>query len=180
MLEFIEKKEKGNPKANIVEEIFNYYKNELKSEPLTNGTQSDAKYYWLKRDKRFDYLEKDNTCLFSTTKISVERKMMSYYDELDRKKLEEEYLEKEKVENQKLKEEETIIKKLKAKAKRDWPEDYTTQEFWINEQIEAYHYMLTIPNDDKIKKKAQRDWPLDFTTQQFWYNEQIDAKERLK
>ncbi len=76
-------------------------------------------------------------------------------------------------------EKQAIIEKLKARAKRDWPNDYTTQEFWVNEQIEAYEYMLTV-EDDAIKKQAQRDWPLDFTTQKFWYNEQIEARERLK
>ncbi|NII81455.1 MULTISPECIES: hypothetical protein [unclassified Pedobacter] len=74
---------------------------------------------------------------------------------------------------------EEITEKLKAKAKKDWPDDYTTQEFWVNEQINAYEYMLTI-EDNSIKAKAQRDWPLDFTTQKFWYNEQIEAQERLK
>lgn len=180
MLDFIEKKEKSNPNANVIEEVFNYYKNDFGAKPLTNGTQSNAKYYWLKGDKRFDYLEEDNTCVLATTKISLERKMMSYSEELERKKLEEEYLAKEKAENQQQLEEETIIEKLKAKAKRDWPEDYTTQEFWVNQQIESYHYMLTISNSDKIKKKAQRDWPLDFTTQQFWYNQQIEARQRLE
>ena len=72
-----------------------------------------------------------------------------------------------------------IIEKLKARAKRDWPNDFTTQEYWINEQIGAYEYMLEIENNS-IKKQAQRDWPLDFTTQKYWYNEQIEAKERLK
>lgn len=73
----------------------------------------------------------------------------------------------------------TIIEKLKAKAKRDWPNDFTTQEFWVNQQIDAYDYMLNIENN-AIKAKAQKDWPLDFTTQQFWYNEQMDAQERMK
>lgn len=72
-----------------------------------------------------------------------------------------------------------IIEKLKEKAKRDWPNDYTTQEYWINEQIKAYEYMLTIEKNS-IKSKAQRDWPLDYSTQKFWYNEQIEARERLK
>lgn len=76
-------------------------------------------------------------------------------------------------------EKEAIIEKLKAKAKRDWPNDFTTQEFWVNEQIDAYEYMLTIENNS-IKAKAQKDWPLDFTTQKFWYNEQIEAQERMK
>ena len=75
--------------------------------------------------------------------------------------------------------EEEITQKLKAKARKDWPDDYSTQEFWVNEQIDAYKYMLTI-EDNSIKAKAQQDWPLDFTTQKFWYNEQIEAQERLK
>ena len=98
----------------------------------------------------------------------------------ERKKQEEEILQKENLANLQIQEEANIIAKLKVKAKRNWPDDYTTQEFWINQQIEAYHNMLTIPDTDRIKKKAQRDWPLDFTTQQFWYNEQIDAKQRLE
>ncbi len=75
-------------------------------------------------------------------------------------------------------EKETIIEKLKAKAKRDWPSDFTTQEFWVNQQIEDYEYMLTIENNS-IKAKAQKDWPLDFSTQKFWYNEQIEAQKRM-
>lgn len=76
-------------------------------------------------------------------------------------------------------EKETIIEKLKAKAKRDWPNDFLTQEFWVNEQIDAYEYMLTV-EDNSIKARAQKDWPLDFLTQKFWYNEQVDAQERMK
>jgi|GEM_PF-1148037 len=76
-------------------------------------------------------------------------------------------------------EKEAVIQKLKAKAKEDWPDDFTTQEFWLNEQVDAYEYMLTIDNNS-IKAKAQRDWPLDFSTQKFWYNEQIEAQERMK
>lgn len=72
-----------------------------------------------------------------------------------------------------------IIEQLKAKAARDWPNDYSTQEFWINEQIVAYDHMLTV-HDDAVKRAAQRDWPLDFTTQKYWYYQQMEAKERLK
>jgi len=72
-----------------------------------------------------------------------------------------------------------IIVKLKEKAKKDWPNDYSTQEYWINEQIEAYDYMKTI-EDNPIKRQAQRDWPLEFSTQKYWYEEQIEAKNRIK
>lgn len=74
---------------------------------------------------------------------------------------------------------EAILFKLKEKAKKDWPNDYSTQEYWINEQSEAYDYMETI-EDNSIKQKAQRDWPLDFSTQKYWYEEQIDAKQRIE
>jgi hypothetical protein len=84
----------------------------------------------------------------------------------------------EALEQKRADEDATVIQKLKAIAKRDWPNDYSTQEYWINQEIEDYRYMQTIPND-AIKRQAQRDWPFDFTTQKYWYNEQIAAKERL-
>ncbi|MEI7982356.1 MAG: hypothetical protein WCI71_11940 [Bacteroidota bacterium] len=31
-----------------------------------------------------------------------------------------------------------IIEKLKIKAREDWPDNYTTQEYWVNQQIEDY------------------------------------------
>nr|WP_315152337.1 hypothetical protein [uncultured Flavobacterium sp.] len=187
MLDRIEKKEKSNSDANVVNELLINYKRDLGNKPLTNGTQPDAKFYWLEGDKRFDFLEADSTCVLARTKISAERKMIAFNEEIERKKQEEErikqeeeILEKEKLANLQIQEEERIITKLKAKAKRDWPDDYSVQEYWINEQIEAYHYMLTIPDNDRIKKKAQRDWPLDFSVQKYWYSEQLEAKERLK
>lgn len=187
MLDRIEKKEKINPSTNVLDEILENYKKDLGKKPLTNGTQSNAKFYWLKGDKRFDYLEKNNTCVLARSKISAERKMMKAIEELEREKLEEdnrkkeeEILQKENLANLQIQEEERIITKLKAKAKRDWPDDYSVQEYWINEQIEAYHYMLTIPDNDRIKKKAQRDWPLDFSVQKYWYAQQLEAKERLE
>ncbi|WP_432714400.1 hypothetical protein [Pedobacter sp.] len=75
-------------------------------------------------------------------------------------------------------EDNAILLKLKAKAKEDWPDDYSTQEFWVHQEMEDYQYMKTI-KAGPIKRKAQRDWPLDFSTQKFWYNEQIQAKERM-
>jgi hypothetical protein len=75
-------------------------------------------------------------------------------------------------------EEEEVTAKLKAKAAGDWPDDYSTQEFWVNKEIEDYRFMLTIPANS-LKRKAQQDWPLDFSTQKFWYNQQIEAKERM-
>ena len=132
-----------------------------------NGNQS-SKYFWLKGNKRIDFFDTDNEYIISSSDIIREREINARLE-----KEEGERIEKEK------KEEKIIFAKLKEKAKRDWPNDYTTQEYWINEQKEAYEYMKSIPNDE-IKKKAQRDWPLDFSTQKFWYNEQIEAKKRLQ
>jgi hypothetical protein len=75
-------------------------------------------------------------------------------------------------------EESRVRKKLQAKANRDWPNDYSTQEYWINQEMDDYKIMLTIP-DNPIKRQAERDWPYDFSTQRFWYVEQVAAKERL-
>jgi hypothetical protein len=132
-----------------------------------NGNQK-SKYFWLIGNKRIDFFDTENKYIISSSDISKEREIIA--------RIEKE--EKEKIEMDK-NEEKSIFAKLKARAKRDWPNDYTTQEYWINEQKEAYKYMKSIPNDD-IKRKAQRDWPIDFTTQKYWYNEQIEAKERLK
>ena len=180
IVNLLEKKKKSSPNADFKKELLQNYKDDLGKTPLKNGTQANTKFYWLKGDKRFDYLESENNSALATTKISSERKIIAYNDEVERikqeqerKKQEEEILQKENLANLQIQEEANIIAKLKVKAKRNWPDDYTTQEFWINQQIEAYHNMLTIPDTDRIKKKAQRDWPLDFTTQQFWYNEQI-------
>lgn len=69
--------------------------------------------------------------------------------------------------------------KLSTEAQKRWPEDYSTQEYWINEEISAYHRMKKIPNDP-IKKRAQRQWPVDYSVQEHWYKEQVAAKKRLQ
>ena len=182
-----EKTGENSTKANYKEEILKYFRGDLKLKILTNGTQPDAKFYWLSGDKRFDYLESEKSFALAISKISAERKIMKFNEETEKKKLEEknkkaqeEILRKEQLSNLQKQEEENIIAKLKEKAKRNWPEEYSVQEYWINEQLEANHYMLTIPNDDRIKKKAQRNWPLDFSVQKYWYDEQLEAKHRLE
>lgn len=95
----------------------------------------------------------------------------------------EQKIQEEKLEAERKKQEaidDKIREKLKAQARRDWPDDYSTQEYWVTQEMEDYEYMKTISDDDRIKKKAQQNWPLDFSTQKYWYNEQIEAKERMK
>ena len=76
-------------------------------------------------------------------------------------------------------EEEAVLAKLKAKARQGWPDDYSTQEYWVNTELEDYKYMKEVPAGS-LKSKAQRNWPLDFSTQKYWYTEQIEAQKRMK
>lgn len=68
---------------------------------------------------------------------------------------------------------------LKEKARDTWPNDYTTQEHWVKQQLVDFSYMNRIPDEDPIKQKAERSWPNDYSTQKYWYDEQIAAKERM-
>lgn len=139
------------------------YKNERKQD----GTQN-SEYYWLTGNRRTDFYDTLGRYIVAHSDIQTERVIE---DRIERET--QKAVQKEKEEDNR------IFSRLKEKAKRDWPNDYTTQEYWLSEQKEAYEYMKNIP-DDNIKKKAQRDWPLDFSTQKYWYNEQIEARERLK
>ncbi|NBG65598.1 hypothetical protein [Acidiluteibacter ferrifornacis] len=131
-----------------------------------NGSQG-SKYFWLKGNKRVDYYD------------TLGRYIVAFSDMKMENQISEKLLREEEETLRKAQEEEKqIFAKLKEKAEKDWPNDYTTQEYWLSEQKAAYQYMKAIP-EDGIKRKAMRDWPLDFVTQKYWYNEQIEAKERL-
>ena len=159
---------KGLKKYDIESELINKIKvnNRLKN-PLENGTQA-SKFYWLHGNKRIDFYDTLGLYIEVNSDMRIE-KLIVKNGEQEAKELAKKQRE----------EDEKIEQKLKEIAKRDWPDDYTTQEYWIKEQLEAYEYMKLIP-DDNIKRKAQRDWPYDFSTQKYWYNEQVAAKERLK
>lgn len=172
-----EPKNKNN--VNFKEEVLIDAKKNWGQKPFTKGTQP-SKYYWLKRNVRIDYLENEYSSAIAISDIGMERELIAFNEAKVREEQKRMQAQSDSINNANRIIEKKIIEKLKAKAKRDWPEDYTTQEFWIKEQIADYYYMKTISDEDKIKKKAQRDWPLDFSTQKFWYNEQIDARVRLK
>ncbi|RYE90563.1 MAG: hypothetical protein EOO37_02655 [Cytophagaceae bacterium] len=76
-------------------------------------------------------------------------------------------------------EDEKILAKVKAKIKRDYPNDYAIQLALYNQESEDYEYMKSA-NEADIKKKVQRDYPLDFSIQKTLYNQEIDAKEQMK
>jgi hypothetical protein len=178
---------KNKEKHDFKEDLLNDLKNNWGKNPNSKGTQENAKYYWLNGTMRVDYLENDSDAIVAFTNIPLERKLKEYYKDIETREnskndsiLKDYYSKNKKEESNEIDEEGSVIAKLKKQAAKDWPEDYSTQEYWINKQIEDYHFMNTISNDDKIKKKAQRDWPLDFSTQKYWYNQQIEAKARLK
>ena len=72
-----------------------------------------------------------------------------------------------------------MIEKIKAKAKRDYPNDYTIQKMMYDQAVENYFYMKTV-TDLEVKKNVERDYPLDFTVQKMMYDQEIDAKEQMK
>jgi hypothetical protein len=76
-----------------------------------------------------------------------------------------------------------ISSSIRAFAEKEFPGDYTTQEFVIKEQTEAYNWLAStisadgVPQDVflQIKAKAADDYPNDYVTQKFEINEQVKA-----
>lgn len=80
-------------------------------------------------------------------------------------------------------EKELIIKRSKV----EWPDDYSMQEYYINEQTEAlinFHKLQnevkSIPEKINILKKAESEWPKDYAMQLYHANEQIEALKNLQ
>lgn len=75
--------------------------------------------------------------------------------------------------------EEGILNQIMEQAGEDWPNDKDMQEFQYNNQVEAYHDILNLPNTsdyrEEILVKAQKDWPNDYEMQLFQYNNQLEA-----
>lgn len=71
-----------------------------------------------------------------------------------------------------------IIAKIKAKAAREFPEEYSLQQFTIKRETAAYYYMKTVA-DLKIRKKVQREFPMEFSLQEFSYERELAAKESI-
>lgn len=72
-----------------------------------------------------------------------------------------------------------ILEKIKTKAQKQFPDDYSTQKYEIESQMEAYNYMKTVPSS-KLKSKAEKEFPLDFSTQKYEYDSQMKAKQELE
>jgi hypothetical protein len=75
-----------------------------------------------------------------------------------------------------------VMAKIRIAAARDHPDDYSVQEYVIEEQVESFHFLsgyqpANIPPGvlDRIKAKAKKDHPYDYSVQQYVIEEQVEA-----
>ncbi|PEA54972.1 hypothetical protein CON64_09795 [Bacillus pseudomycoides] len=70
--------------------------------------------------------------------------------------------------------------KVKEKAKQDFPDDYSTQNYVAKKQSEAFDYLnrIAIKSQEElnIMNNALRDFPNDFSTAKYVYEKQMKAK----
>ncbi|KYD07966.1 hypothetical protein B4102_0600 [Heyndrickxia sporothermodurans] len=74
--------------------------------------------------------------------------------------------------------------KVEKNAKADHPDNKSTQEYLIKEQLNAYKELKELKIDTNVKQKilnkAIEDHPYNFSTIKYLYKEQLDAYEELK
>lgn len=77
---------------------------------------------------------------------------------------------------------ESVIKRIKIQAIKDFPGDYVTQKYVIDSQTANYYQVKQYQNDKipakelkKIKAAAKKDFPDDYTTQIYVINSQVKA-----
>ncbi|KKZ96976.1 hypothetical protein B4147_5851 [Bacillus wiedmannii] len=72
------------------------------------------------------------------------------------------------------------MNKVKEKAKKDFPDDYSTQNYVANKQSKAFDYLnnIEIKSQEELNiiNKALRDFPTDFSTAKYVYERQMKAK----
>lgn len=80
-----------------------------------------------------------------------------------------------------------ISRSIRAKAEKEWPNDYEMQKYEINKQTEAYNWVVTtssatgVPQEvfDQIKTKAASEWPDDYEMQKYEIEKQVKAYTEL-
>ena len=123
-----------------------------------------------------EYLQK-NPSLFKLTSLTETKKQ----DKIAKKEISEIL---ENADTSVSEEEKNIIK---SRSKTEWPDDYSMQEYYINEQIHALENIKKLKNEVKnhvekarIVDRAVREWPQDYTMQIYKANEEIEAYSRLQ
>jgi hypothetical protein len=78
-------------------------------------------------------------------------------------------------------------KMIKERSKIEWPDDYSMQEYYIDQQIDALTNLRElqtkvkgIPEKVRIVEKAINEWPKDYTMQLYKAEEEINAYMRLQ
>lgn len=76
---------------------------------------------------------------------------------------------------------------IKSRSKAEWPDDYSMQEHYIKEQVQALIDIKRLKNEFKndlekfkIIDKAIREWPDDYSMQTYIANQEIEAYKRLQ
>jgi TIR domain len=75
---------------------------------------------------------------------------------------------------------------IKEQSKIEWPNDYSMQEHFINQQLQALTDLKKLKNEVKehpekntIIQRAIQEWPKDYTMQLYKATEEIKAYQRL-
>jgi sRNA-binding regulator protein Hfq len=95
------------------------------------------------------------------------------------------------------KHEKTVVTNLKnnspirhgiiERSKKEWPEDYEMQEYYIQNQVNALKQIQSLPSKYRNKNlieiiinKARQQWPEDYEMQLYTARQQIEAYQRIK
>jgi|GEM_PF-2550985 len=78
------------------------------------------------------------------------------------------------------------IQSIKEQSKIEWPDDYSMQEYYINEQLQSLSEVKKLQNEvknhtekNRIVQRAIIEWPKDYGMQLYKATEEIKAYERL-
>ena len=63
-------------------------------------------------------------------------------------------------------------------AKREYPNDYSMQQYVYENQTSAHRYMSSVA-DSEVKKIATREYPYDYSMQKYTYDNQFSAKRYM-
>jgi len=76
-----------------------------------------------------------------------------------------------------------VAEKIKAKAAKDWPDNFQMQKFQIEQETEAYNTIRGLINtpdyNSDILKKAIDDWSDSYQMQKYQYEKQLEAYKEL-
>lgn len=69
---------------------------------------------------------------------------------------------------------------VKAKAMKEWGDDYRMVEYEFNLQMEAYSWLINQSQYHDIMKRAQREWGDDYRMIKYEYENQVESYQSLR